>query len=360
MPFLPPEALADESSLAAAALRAVDLAKGGDSRSGLVLALQARSRAQDLEIGDGEARALNAAAIVHLMRRDAISAIAAAMDASELARRSGERSLLGHARVSLGMSAAMLHGGEHLARQIVACVEDAVAMGDTALEIRARAALGILKGDNGDFDGAAAELHRALALSRVHASVTSPSRILANIANLRRKQATALRQARSFAEAKRECVAAMALALEACAEAAMEGSVLVEIDALAISGSLQRLQGRLRAARALLRESIALARASRCGSAIAWVLCELGALELEADAFAAARQAYADALEVSVELRPNCKIATACLGLAEAEARAGNAEAAGRWLRRWASERDEYEKSRLRTQRTLEQLALAA
>jgi hypothetical protein len=45
MPFLPPEALADEASIAGAAARAVTLARWGEPRAALNLALQARRRA---------------------------------------------------------------------------------------------------------------------------------------------------------------------------------------------------------------------------------------------------------------------------------------------------------------------------
>ena len=74
MPFLPPEALADADSIAVAAERAIALAKGGDTRAALNLALQARRRAQGLEMGQGEIEALNAAAVVHLIRGDSIAA----------------------------------------------------------------------------------------------------------------------------------------------------------------------------------------------------------------------------------------------------------------------------------------------
>jgi hypothetical protein len=49
MPFLPPEALADETSIAATSVRAVALARRGETRAALNLALQARRQAQGLE-----------------------------------------------------------------------------------------------------------------------------------------------------------------------------------------------------------------------------------------------------------------------------------------------------------------------
>ena len=91
MPFLPPEALGDEASLVAMSERAVTLARRGETRPAINLALQARRQAQAIESVRGELAALNAAAMVHLIRGDAVAAVAAAIDARDLrvARASG-------------------------------------------------------------------------------------------------------------------------------------------------------------------------------------------------------------------------------------------------------------------------------
>jgi hypothetical protein len=121
MPFLPPEALADEGSIAIAANRAIALAKGGETRAALNLALQARRRAQGLELGAGEIEALSAAAIVHIIRGDSIAAVASAIDACGLARRAGRGALHPHALVSLKLAAYNLGACDDAIAALQAC-----------------------------------------------------------------------------------------------------------------------------------------------------------------------------------------------------------------------------------------------
>jgi hypothetical protein len=126
MPFLPPEALADEASIAEAAARAITLARCGEPRAALNLALQARRQAQSLETVRGELEALNAAAVVHLIRGDAVAAVATAIDARDLARRAADRSLLAQSVVSLQMSAFILGAGADVHATLRECTREAL------------------------------------------------------------------------------------------------------------------------------------------------------------------------------------------------------------------------------------------
>jgi tetratricopeptide (TPR) repeat protein len=354
MPFLPPEALADEASIAGAAARAVALARSGDPRAALNLALQARRQAQGLESVRGELEALNAAAMVHLIRGDPVSAVASAIDARDLAQRSGERSLLGQALVSLQMSAFILGAADDVHRVLRACTRDAREHGDAAVEARARTALGVVLGDSGHFDAAAYEFGHALRLARgLPPSIASAARVTANLANLHRKRAAAYFAQGFEAKAMRECALAISVAREACRLAASEGSVSVEIDALAIQGCAHDQRGEPARARLLLREAIALGRGARCPSAIVWVLCELARLSLAAGDLEEAAGAYSEALDLSRELRPSRKIASACFGLAEVAARAGDTFAAARWREQGAEEAAAFEIASLQTRRQI-------
>jgi tetratricopeptide (TPR) repeat protein len=354
MPFLPPEALADEASIAEAAARAVTLARRGEARAALNLALQARRQAQGLETARGEMEALNAAAMVHLIRGDAVSAVASAIDARDLAQRAGDRSLLGQALVSLQMSAFILGAGEGVHATLRECTREALEHGDVGVEVRARNALGVVLGDGGHFDAAAYEFDRALQLgSELPASVSSSARITANIANLHRKRATACFAGGFEARALRECGLAISVAHEACCLAAAEGSTSVEIDALAIRGCAHEQRGEPARARLLLRESIALGRGARCLSAIVWVVCELARMCLAAGDLQEAADAYAEALDIARELRPSRKIAAACFGLAEVAARAGDTQAAARWREQGAEEAAAFEIASLQTRRQI-------
>jgi tetratricopeptide (TPR) repeat protein len=351
MPFLPPEALADEASIAATSARAVVLARCGDTRAALNLALQARRQARSLESTRGELEALNAAAMVHLIRGDAVSAVAASLDARELARRSGDLPQSGQASVSLQMSAFILEVGDESLGELRTCVEQGRETGDAALELRARLALGVVLGDRGRFDAAAYEFERALTLARDFPQAGSPARITANMANLHRKRAVRLADGGFEARALRECRVALEVARRACELAAAEEEISVEIDALAIAGCVTELSGDAARSRVLLRESIALGRASRCPSAIVWVLCELGRVALAEGDLDEAGSAFARAWDLACDLRPSRKIGKACLGLAEVAARMGDPAGALAWREHAAEEYAAFEIARLQTRR---------
>jgi tetratricopeptide (TPR) repeat protein len=351
MPFLPPEALADEASIAATSARAVTLARRGDTRAALNLALQARRRARSLESTRGELDALNAAAVVHLIRGDAVAAVAASLDARELARRAGDPSQCCQAALSLQMSAFILEVGDESLGELRACVELGCESKDAALELRARGALGVVLGDRGRFDAAAYEFERALTLAHAFPESGSAARITANVANLHRKRAVTLMHSGFEARAMRECRVSLQVARRACELAAQEEEVPVEIDALAIAGCVSELAGDSARARVLMRESIALGHAARCPSAIVWVLCELGRFALAAGDFEEARVAYGQALELACELRPSRKIGKACLGLAEVSQRCGDPIAEAAWRERAAEESAAFEIARLQTRR---------
>lgn len=338
MPFLPPEALGDEDSIATAAARAVALARGGDTRAALNLALQARRRAQDMETNEGELVALNGAAVVHLIRGDNIGAVAAGLDACQLARRGGHRALYGHALVSLKMAAYNLGACDDVIDTLNRCAGEAAELRDAALEIRARVGLGVVLGDAGCFAAAAREYSRALPLAERHPE-NSPARVTANIANLHRKMRVA-EDATHWAQAARRLAVA-------------ESNVAVEIDALAIEGCASELAGDIAHARHLLRTSIGLGHASKCPTAVTWVQCELGRLSLATGDVGSALLAYRGVLDVAAELRPSRKIAAACNGLAAAEERRGNPAGAREWRELGVDETARFEIARLQTQRQL-------
>ena len=355
MPFLPPEALADEGSIATAAARAIALAKGGETRAALNLALQARRRAQGLEMDGGELEALNAAAIVHLIRGDSISAVATALDACGLARRTGSRNRYGHALVSLEMAAWNLAATDQVTGTLDRCAREAMELGDAPLEIRARAALGVVLGDSGRYDAAGREFRQALPLAVRGPNPTGPARIVANLANLQRKQAAAHFAGGFEALALRAAEDASRLAAQASRMALEEGNVAVEIDALAIRGCAFHLRGEDGQARVLLRASVALGKGSRCPSSIVWVLCEAGRLALAAGDLDEARDAYVEALDIARELRPTRKIAVACNGLADVAAQSGDVACATQWRERAAEESAAFEIASLQTRSQIRQ-----
>ena len=360
MPTLPPEAVSDERTIASVAARAIALARAGDGRAAIALAKVARAQAQGMELARGELTALNAAAVVHLLRGDSICAVAAAMDAMQMARRLGERALAADARVTLHFASFNLGARDGVESGLRACVADAIELMDRRLETRARSALGVVYGDGGRFDAASFEFQRALVTARIHDGPTCPARLVANLANLHRKRAVSDLAAGFEARALHECREAEALARRACGLAAREGAVAIEVDALAIAGCVRVMQGSRRVGRALLQEAVAIGRAARSRPTILWVLCELGSLlasELELEAAAAA---FTEALDIASPLRPSRKVGQACTGLAEVAARRGDARGADAWRERAAVEDAEYERVRHQTREQVDAFLLAA
>jgi tetratricopeptide (TPR) repeat protein len=350
----------EDASPEAAAALALEVAREGDPRTALELAQKARRKARELKLDVAEAEALNAAAVVHLIRGDAISAVAAAIDAANLARRLGVHAPLLHARVSLALAANVLGARDDVCTLLSQCVEAAMEIHDAELEVRARVALGVALGDAWSFNAAATEFARSLLVARIRPTGTSPARITTNVANLHRKRAEALAAARYEAEANRECRESISAAQRACVLAIEEGSLPTLIDALAIHGCVLATLGRPEHARALLAESVALGTSRRCRSPLPWVLCELGAIALVQDDVAAARQAYNEALAIASELTPSRKIEAACHGLADVEAKLGNGAGALQWRTRASEEAGEFDRARLQTRRQLEEFFAAA
>lgn len=353
MPFLPPEVLGDEVSIRLAAERAIALAKSGESRAALALALHARRNARLMELQQGEGEALNAAAIVHLIRGDAVAAVATAIDACDLARRTGDAVLRGHATVSLYMSACTLGACEDALEHLERLADEAAAHGSHAVEVRARLAIGVIHGDRTEFDAAELQFVGALKLAREHPGPTGPSRITANIANLHRKRA-ALCFAQGFeAKALHDCAEAIRLAQHACVLATHESAVATEIDALGIIGCVHEMRGERQRARSYFKESIALGHWARCPSSILWVLCESGRMCLELGEPQGASEAFAEALRIATDLRPSRKIALACAGLAEVASRRGEVAEASAWRERQSAETVAFDLASNQTRRQL-------
>jgi tetratricopeptide (TPR) repeat protein len=352
--FLPPEALSDGPALTAAALHAVALARAGNSRKGLALALRARQQARGLELECGEIAALNAAAIVHAMRGDPIAAVAAAIDAYGLARERGSRRGMGHAMVTLAQSAFTIGALPEAADAIESCLDQAVSELDPNLEIRARNALGIVHGDRGEFERAGQELARALSLVQDHREATSPARILANIANLHCKRARWHAADGRPDEAREDCGASSRLAGDAYQLAVAEPNVPVQIDALAIQGRASDLCGAPREALKRLATACAIGLDSRCRTPLPWILCERGRIHLALGETMLARSCYAEALEIAQELRPSSKVGEACTGLSGVARGLGDEVGARRWAERARAEARELDQAKMQTRAQLE------
>jgi len=342
-------ALTDGPSFTAAANQAIALARGGDARAGLALVRHVRQEARGLALRRSEAEALNAAAMVHALRRDVIGAVAAGIDAHEMAVEAGDRALAHHALVSLAHAACELGLHEEARRVHTACIRHAVEAGDRELEVRARTGLGIVLGDLGEFAEAGPELCRALMLAGRHHEITCPSRALSNLANFHRKRA---RAGRDPAAREQDVQDGESLAQRAIELARERGNLSVQIDALAIRGWLAELQGDLPGALAFFQDSCR--QATRTRSPLAWLLGEAGRIHLALGDADAARRHWQEMLDIATELRPSPSIAIACAGLARTEQSIGNEVGERRWSERAAEEAQELDRIRAQTRRSLE------
>lgn len=342
-------ALTDGPSFTAAANQAIALARAGDARAGLALVRHVRQEARGLALRRCEAEALNAAAMVHTVRRDVIAAVAAGIDAHEMAREAGDGALATQALVSLAAAACELGLHEEARRTHAACIRHAVETGDRELEVRARTGLGIVLGDLGEFDEAGPELCRALMLAGRYHEITCPSRALSNLANFHRKRA---RAGRDPDARERDVQDGESLARRAIELAQERGNLSVQIDAIAIRGWLAELQDDLAGALAHFQASCRLATSTR--SPVAWLLGETGRIHLALGDADAARHHWQEMLDIATEVRPSPSIAAACAGLARAERGLGNEVGGRRWSERAAEEAQELERIRAQTRRSLE------
>lgn len=344
---------AGDDSLAEVALRAVDLARRGDTKSALAAAQHARRHAREHDDEHGVLEATNAASIVHLVRGDTISAVAAAIDAHAVATRLGERSLQGHALVTLCTCAFNLGTHRDVERELRVTLEDAEERSDVGLEVRARIALGIVLGDLGEFDAAQRQLECALFLVWGHRDWSSPARVTANLANVHRKRALAHLAAGHAAEAAEELLEAERVAGQAFHLAVEDDSIPTRTDALGIRACALDLRGEREKALALLACAVALGGEAHCRSSILWLVCELGRLRLAAGDARGATSAYAEAFDIAAALRPCAKAETACLGLAEAAAAMGRSP--DEWRERAEREAVEFERWRRMASHQLDQ-----
>jgi len=336
--------------------QAVAAARRGDLKEALHLAQQAWQAAREQKDDRGVLEATNAASIVHMIRGDAISAVAAALDAHQLARRLGERSLGAHALINLCYAGFYLGTHQDAEDDLRKCVDQAIAEKDVGLEIRARVGLGIVLGELGKFEVAPMQFRRAMKLAGEHAGFTPPACIAVNMANLHLRSGGARLASGHADDAQVELLESARIARQAFDLAVRDEGVPASVDALAVRACALDLLGARDKALALLAYAVSLGGESSARSAILWILCELARIRLLAGQYEGARAAFTQALDIASGLRPSAKIHIACAGIAEAEAKLGRETSAAQWQGRAASEEAEFERWRRDTRWQLERL----
>ena len=358
-PFMPPEALCDERTIAAAAAHAVALAREGHARRGLALALQARQQARGLEIEAGELAALNAAAICHGIRGDHAAAAAAGIDTFELAQRLGKTRVRDDALVTLCNAACALGFRSDARSLLPRLIHAAESGGDSGLEYRARVAFGLLLGESGEFDCAGRQFTRALILVNTH-GYPSRSRVETNIANLHRKRAAREFAGSAKAHGQAACAVAQDGAQRALALAIGEANGQVEIDALAVLGHVRMLLGDTTGAQEWHERAARRAEEVRARGSLASILLELGRVRLAMGEIEAARDALRQSLEAAIEYQPSALVAQACRALGDCDHVSGDELGERRWQERADLEDGEFERACRHTRRDLQAFFLRA
>jgi tetratricopeptide (TPR) repeat protein len=348
------------SSDCSSTLKAVAAARRGDLREALHIAQLAWQGARERKDERGVLEATHAASMVHMIRGDSISAVAAAIDAYELARRLGESSLQGHARVNLCYVGFYLGTLDEAEADLRGCVEQAVRASDIGLEIRARVGLGIVLCETGRFEAAPSHFRKALKLSEEHPGYTPPACITVNLANLHLKSGTARIASGQREEAQLELVESARIAEQGFRLAMRDEGIPAGIDALGVRACALDLLGARDKALALLAYAVTLGDSMSTRSAVLWILCELARIRALAGLHDGARAAFTQALDIASGLRPNAKIHLACAGIAHAEAKLGRDASAAQWRARAVAEEAEFERWRRDTRWQLQRFMGAA
>jgi hypothetical protein len=314
---------------------------------------QARARGDK----EGECSAIHGAAILHLMRGDYWSAIAASLDAFETAERAADR--LGMARAVTMLVSAMtpLEPAEHGIVLLNTAIGEAVELDDASLEARARNVTAIIQGDLEHFE--AAHLNFSAAMAIIDSARTSLDRwrVEANSANLYRKRAEAARRDGEVATLL-DCVEkGLALARATAAHCDEAGKLPMRLDAINIEAMLLAAGGDHAAALARFQQSWSLAIAQRHRALLPFLGTRMGPLLCAAGELAEAEAILTLAYEEARLYRPSAKGETLCVQLAELRTLRQDARGANHWTMEAKRARFEFEASRREAQRQQQGIA---
>ena len=167
-------------------------ARQGMGRDGLEKARIAITIAQRLDRPDLEAQGLGAAALCHASRGDQLMAIACAVDAYCLFASLDDALGMGHNLMTIASACREVDAPELAIEALSACRRVATELNDPFLESRACNTLGLVLGDQGEFNEAEAAFVMAEKMLFDSAHEQFAPRVLANRGNLFKKHAQAV------------------------------------------------------------------------------------------------------------------------------------------------------------------------
>ncbi|MBL8514551.1 MAG: hypothetical protein JNJ55_11220, partial [Betaproteobacteria bacterium] len=151
----------------------------GNSRQGFTLVREELATAREAGDASGESSAIHGAAVLHLMRGDYWSAMAASLDAFQAAEKAQDRLAAARAVTLLIQSLTPTEPGADGLEMLERALYTAIEFEDMLLEARTRNVMGIVQGDLALFDEAAMQFETVLTAINLGAAEYDAWRIIA-------------------------------------------------------------------------------------------------------------------------------------------------------------------------------------
>jgi tetratricopeptide (TPR) repeat protein len=303
----------------------------GNSRQGFTLVQEELATAREAGDAGGESSAIHGAAVLHLMRGDYWSAMAASLDAFEAAGKAKDRLAEARAVTMLVLSLTPMEPGTEGLDMLERALGIAIEFEDPLLEVRTRNVMGILQGDLERFDEAAHQFETALTAINVGAANFDEWRIVANKANLFRKRAEAAARAGEHERCDEFVALGLDLAVRADAHCEHHGKLPIRLDAINISGMLLGVHGQIPAAVARFETAWRLAVSERHRALLPFLGTCLVPHYLAMNRLAEAENVLLTAYEEARLYRPSAKGESLCQLAASVYARKGDSRRAEQW-----------------------------
>jgi tetratricopeptide (TPR) repeat protein len=293
--------------------RAVRTARSGDPRLGLDLARRAYRQARAEGTQSGLLLALNALALCQSTNGAYIEAVATAIDAFRLASQLGDGKAAVDALTTLAGASNFILATSDVAMQMLdRCLERAIALGDSTLEVRVRNVRGVNYAQAGRFEEAEAEYLAAIAMMSLTEGTTPPALVIGNLANL------AVKRAAAAPESERAALSATAEARieEAMAIAIKEHSKEAEVRIYYNRGLFRMHEGRYEEAIESFKRGLDLAILLNHKSRIIDSYIEMGSAYMALGQYDEAVAAFEAAYTQADAQRPSRQLQVACERLA--------------------------------------------
>ncbi len=330
----------------------------GNSRQGFTLVQEELATARETGDESGKSSAIHGAAVLHLMRGDYWSAMAASLDAFQAAEQARDRLAAARAVTMLVQSLTPMEPGTEGLDMLERALYAAIEFDDPLLEARTRNVMGIVQGDLGHFDAATLQFETVLTSINLGAVQFDAWRIIANQANLFRKRAEAAARAGQQERCDEFVALGLDLAVRAGAHCERHGKLPIQLDAINICGMLLAAHGQQGAAVDRFEAAWQLAVAHRHRALLPFLGTCLAPHYLSMDRLENAESILMTAFEEARLYRPSAKGEALCKLLGQVSARKGDARRVEHWSQEAQRAAADYSSFKQEAQR--QQLLIAA